>query len=74
MSRSSSVTGVNALLDKMKSEDHDFRYMALNDLSVDAQRGALMNMDQDLEQKVVLQVLELLKDTNGEVKNLAVRT
>ena len=52
--------------------------MALNDLINDSKRqsnssGSSLQMDQDLEAKVVTQILELIKDTNGEVKNMAVK-
>ncbi|PWN22206.1 TIP120-domain-containing protein [Microstroma glucosiphilum] len=71
MSRVSS-SSIAALLEKMKSQDADFRFMALNDLISDARRDSFA-MDDDIESKVVSRVLELLKDPNGEVKNMAVR-
>lgn len=46
--------------------------MALNDLISDARKDSF-GMDGDVESKVVTRVLELLKDPNGEVKNMAVR-
>lgn len=50
--------------------------MALNDLISDSKRDGsapMIQMDQDLEGKVVAQILELMKDANGEVKNMAVK-
>ncbi|PWN28611.1 TIP120-domain-containing protein [Jaminaea rosea] len=72
-----SASEVNALLEKMKSQDADFRFMALNDLISDSKRDGsapMIQMDQDLEGKVVAQILELMKDANGEVKNMAVKS
>ena len=47
--------------------------MALNDLIADLHRESFGQMDPDLESRLVQQVLELMKDANGEVKNMAVR-
>ncbi|CAO1637772.1 unnamed protein product [Parajaminaea phylloscopi] len=74
MSSRTSASEVNALLEKMKSQDADFRFMALNDLIADSQKGGLGQLDPDLESRLIHQILELMKDTNGEVKNMAVRS
>lgn len=66
-------TGLNGLIEKMRSADADFRFMALNDLMTDTRRESFVQMDPEQESTLVKQVLELLKDTNGEVKNMAVK-
>lgn len=48
-------------------------FMALNDLMNGVQRDSYGHFDPDLESRIVSQVLELVKDANGEVKNIAVR-
>ncbi|KAN0060779.1 hypothetical protein ACQY0O_007437 [Thecaphora frezii] len=73
MSSSRTGQGVSALLEKMKSQDADFRYMALNDLMSEFNRDAFLQMDDHTESATVAQVLELMKDQNGEVKNMAVK-
>lgn len=72
-SRTPSSGGLSAILEKMRSQDADFRFMALNDLMTDARREIFAQLDPEQESTLVKQVLELLKDTNGEVKNMAVR-
>lgn len=47
--------------------------MALNDLIADSRKELLGQMDPDSESRLVQQILELMKDANGEVKNIAVR-
>lgn len=66
-------SGLNVLIEKMRSQDADFRFMALNDLMADARRESYVQMDPEQESTLVKQVLELLKDHNGEVKNMAVK-
>lgn len=56
----------------MISSDKDFRFMATNDLMTELQKDNI-NLDDDSEKKVVLSVLRLLDDKNGEVQNLAVK-
>uniref|UniRef100_A0A8C3G8B5 TATA-binding protein interacting (TIP20) domain-containing protein n=1 Tax=Cyclopterus lumpus TaxID=8103 RepID=A0A8C3G8B5_CYCLU len=63
---------ISNLLDKMTSTDKDFRFMATNDLMLELQSHSLQ-LDEDSERKVVLMLLHLLEDKNGEVQNLAVR-
>ncbi|GIY90141.1 cullin-associated NEDD8-dissociated protein 1 [Caerostris darwini] len=60
------------LLDKMTSNDKDFRFMATNDLMVELQKDSI-KLDDDSERKVVKMLLKLLEDKNGEVQNLAVK-
>lgn len=51
------------------------RFMALTDLIADIQRsGDQFGVDEATEHSTVEQVLALMNDTNGEVKNLAVKT
>ncbi|WFC96953.1 hypothetical protein MBRA1_003619 [Malassezia brasiliensis] len=65
-----------ALLDKMKSPDADFRYMALMDVSGSLTQESYRYhpLEESVESAVVKQVLELVVDKNSEVKNLAVKT
>lgn len=77
-------TNTLALLDKvcscftnaqMKSQDSDFRYMALNDLAAIVDRKSSFSPVTDgIEEMTVKQILDLLHDKNTEVKNLAVNT
>ncbi|KAF9289311.1 Cullin-associated NEDD8-dissociated protein 1 [Mortierella alpina] len=63
---------VASLLEKMGSDDNDFRFMALNDLITELQSPAF-NLEESTEKKVVDKVLVLMKDKNGEVQNQAVK-
>ncbi len=75
MADRSSSTAIAGLLEKMKSADPDFRYMALNDLiSRVRDDTAFVAMDEGTESRVVAQVLDMMKDANGEVKNMTVKT
>ncbi|KAL8293671.1 hypothetical protein RQP46_000372 [Phenoliferia psychrophenolica] len=66
---------VQQLCQKMKNLDSDLRFMALTDLISDIQRsGDQFGVDEATEHSTVEQVLALMNDTNGEVKNLAVKT
>ncbi|XP_014219728.1 cullin-associated NEDD8-dissociated protein 1 [Copidosoma floridanum] len=60
------------LLEKMTSNDKDFRFMATNDLMAELQKHNII-LDDDSERKVVKMLLKLLEDKNGEVQNLAVK-
>ncbi|XP_037960682.1 cullin-associated NEDD8-dissociated protein 1 [Teleopsis dalmanni] len=60
------------LLEKMTSNDKDFRFMATNDLMTELQKDSI-KLDDESEKKVVRMVLKLLEDKNGEVQNLAVK-
>ncbi|WFD41391.1 hypothetical protein MPSI1_000018 [Malassezia psittaci] len=73
---STSRTIVLALLDKMKSLDADFRYMALTDLTshLSHESFAYQPLDSSVETAIAKQVVELLTDKNSEVKNLAATT
>lgn len=48
--------------------------MALNDLITRAKADDFGMIDETTESKAVNQVLDLMKDTNGEVRNMTVRT
>ena len=74
MSSSRMGPSVLALLEKMKSQDSDFRYMALNDLITELSKDTFAQLDEGLESSTVAHVLELMKDPNGEVKNMAVKS
>ncbi|CAG4965249.1 unnamed protein product [Colias eurytheme] len=54
------------LLEKMTSNDKDFRFMATNDLMTELQKDSI-KLDDDSERKVVKMLLRLLEDKNGEV-------
>ncbi|KAK0083224.1 hypothetical protein PV325_009153 [Microctonus aethiopoides] len=60
------------LLEKMTSNDKDYRFMATNDLMTELQKDNI-KLDDDSERKVVKMLLRLLEDKNGEVQNLAVK-
>ncbi|XP_023125814.1 cullin-associated NEDD8-dissociated protein 2 [Amphiprion ocellaris] len=63
---------ISNLLEKMTSADKDFRFMATNDLMLELQKDSI-KLDEDSERKVVIMLLKLLEDKNGEVQNLAVK-
>lgn len=67
--------GIASLLEKMSSPDADFRYMALSDLiaSINADNFSAAVIDERTESAVVHKVLDLIKDHNGEVKNMSVK-
>lgn len=67
-----STTHIGSLLDKMSSNDKDFRFMATSDLMNDLQKESI-KLDDDSERRIVKGVLKLLEDTNGEVQNQAVK-
>ena len=51
------------------------RFMALTDLISDiARSGDSFGVEESTEHSLVEQVLALMNDSNGEVKNLAVKT
>lgn len=56
----------------MSSNDKDFRFMATNDLLSELQKDSI-KLDDEAEKKVVKTLLTLLKDSNAEVQNLAVK-
>ncbi|EON69471.1 hypothetical protein W97_08731 [Coniosporium apollinis CBS 100218] len=66
---------VAQLLPKLQDEDPDFRYMALNDLHQILKSGhpGLIQHDYPVCARVVDGLLHTLKDTNGEVQNMAVK-
>ncbi|GAC93832.1 HEAT repeat containing protein [Pseudozyma hubeiensis SY62] len=57
----------------MKSQDADFRFMALNDLITELSKDNYIQMDDTTENNTLRQVLSLMKDSNTEVKNMVVR-
>ncbi|EST09497.1 TATA-binding protein interacting (TIP20) [Kalmanozyma brasiliensis GHG001] len=74
MASSWAHTGIAPLLERMKSQDSDFRYMALNDLISELSKDSYAQMDDSTENNTLRQVLALMKDSNTEVKNMAVRS
>ncbi|KAK4057022.1 hypothetical protein OIO90_001922 [Microbotryomycetes sp. JL221] len=65
---------VQALCQKMRNPDADLRFMALTDLISDIKKsGQQFGVDDATEHTTVEQVLQLMNDSNTEVKNLAVK-
>ncbi|RKP22489.1 hypothetical protein SYNPS1DRAFT_31909 [Syncephalis pseudoplumigaleata] len=56
----------------MDSHDADIRFMALNDLQAQLQKSK-DKLDDALERRLVDNVLKMVRDSNGEVQNLAVQ-
>mgnify|MGYP002803523298 FL=1 len=69
---SASPYHISSLLDKMTSNDKDFRFMAINDLMAELQKDSI-KLDDESERRVVHMLLKLLEDKNGEVQNLTVK-
>ncbi|KAF8627285.1 hypothetical protein AX17_006330 [Amanita inopinata Kibby_2008] len=65
---------MNTLIDKMQSQDSDFRYMGLNDLmnEIRADPNCLTG-DETFEVKLVRHVIALVEDKISEVKNQAAK-
>ncbi|SPO27611.1 related to Cullin-associated NEDD8-dissociated protein 1 [Ustilago trichophora] len=74
MSSSWAHSGIAPLLERMKSQDSDFRFMALNDLITELTKDNYIQLDDGTENNTLRQVLALMKDSNTEVKNMAVRS
>lgn len=74
MASSWAHAGIVPLLERMKSQDSDFRFMALNDLITELTKDNYLQMDDSTESNILRQVLALMKDSNTEVKNMAVRS
>lgn len=74
MASSWAHSGIAPLLERMKSQDADFRFMALNDLISELTKDNYIQMDDSTENNTLRQVLALMKDSNTEVKNMAVRS
>ncbi|TKY84547.1 hypothetical protein EX895_006449 [Sporisorium graminicola] len=74
MASSWAHTGIAPLLERMKSQDADFRFMALNDLIAELSKDNYIQMDDTTEDTTLRQVLSLMKDSNTEVKNMVVRS
>ncbi|KAJ3415435.1 Cullin-associated NEDD8-dissociated protein 1 [Chytridiales sp. JEL 0842] len=64
---------LSQLLEKLNNADSDIRYMAMNDLSTELQKGSNI-VEESSERRIVVAILKALDDKNGEVKNLAVKT
>lgn len=47
--------------------------MALSDLMAEARKDVFQNLDERTESNTVAKVLDLIKDQNGEVKNMSVK-
>ncbi|KAK0197925.1 armadillo-type protein [Armillaria mellea] len=65
---------MNSLIEKMQSPDQDFRFMGLNDLMTEIKQDpGSFTGDEQMETKVLNQVLALVEDKISEVKNQAVK-
>ncbi|KAF9074038.1 armadillo-type protein [Rhodocollybia butyracea] len=65
---------MNNLIEKMQSGDQDFRFMGLNDLMTEIKQDpTCFTGDENVENKVLKQVLALVEDKISEVKNQAVK-
>ncbi|PBK61875.1 ARM repeat-containing protein [Armillaria solidipes] len=65
---------MNSLIEKMQSPDQDFRFMGLNDLMTEIRQDpGSFTGDEQMETKVLNQVLALVEDKISEVKNQAVK-
>uniref|UniRef100_A0A7E4UW66 TIP120 domain-containing protein n=1 Tax=Panagrellus redivivus TaxID=6233 RepID=A0A7E4UW66_PANRE len=60
------------LIEKMQSEDRDFRFMAVNDL-IEALNAKTITLDDNSENQIIVNLMKLLNDSNAEVQNLVVR-
>lgn len=74
MSRDSALNGsrINELLARMREQDMDYRYMALNDLMIELQQSDNL-IEETVCVKIIDAVLKSLTDTNGEVQNMAIK-
>ncbi|KAA1468316.1 TIP120-domain-containing protein [Dentipellis sp. KUC8613] len=65
---------MNGFVEKMQSQDQDFRYMGLSDLMKEIKVDPQSFLgDENAEMKVLRQVLQLVEDKISEVKNQAVK-
>ncbi|KAJ7596512.1 armadillo-type protein [Mycena floridula] len=65
---------MNNLIEKMQSQDQDFRFMGLNDLMTELKQDHnSFTGDEAVENKVLKAVLLLVEDKISEVKNQAVK-
>ncbi|KJE95984.1 Cullin-associated and neddylation-dissociated 1 [Capsaspora owczarzaki ATCC 30864] len=66
------MASISSLLEKMTSNDNDFRFMACNDLMTELNKPEF-KLDADTEGRIVTMLLKLVDDKNGEVQNLVVK-
>ncbi|KAK0538159.1 hypothetical protein OC835_001516 [Tilletia horrida] len=64
---------ISSLIEKMGSQDPDFRYMALNDVMNECRHEPYIPLTEATEAQLVSAVLGLVTDTNSEVKNMSVK-
>ncbi|KAK0550334.1 hypothetical protein OC846_003719 [Tilletia horrida] len=69
--RSSQV--ITGLIEKMGSQDPDFRYMALNDVISECSQEPYVSLTEAVESQLVGAVLNLVTDANSEVKNISIK-
>lgn len=70
----SSNIHLGSLLEKLNSQDADFRFMALNDLCAILQNQSLdLSLDPATSMRLGDGITKSLTDSNGEVQNLAVK-
>ncbi|KAJ3434668.1 tip120 [Anaeramoeba flamelloides] len=62
---------VDQTLDKMNNNDHDIRYMAVNDLITQVKKENF-KLDTNNENQLINKMLQLVEDSSGNVQNLTV--
>ena len=67
-----SAPALNLVLEKLASQDKDFRYMATSDLLTELSKPTFKT-DPDTERRLVQMVLQQLDDAAGEISGLAVK-
>lgn len=72
MSQAGAVPALAVLLEKVQSQDKDFRYMALADLSQGLRDGS-WSMDAEQQKRICQSVLRGVEDHIGEVAAMAVK-
>jgi len=65
---------ISGLIEKMGSQDPDFRYMALNDVMNECRHEPYIPLTEATEEQLVSHVLNLVTDPNSEVKNMSIKT
>ncbi|KAE8220675.1 hypothetical protein CF319_g5835 [Tilletia indica] len=64
---------ITGLIEKMGSQDPDFRYMALNDVINECRHEPYMPMTEATESQLVSSVLGMVTDPHSEVKNMSIK-
>ncbi|KAK9456002.1 armadillo-type protein [Dipodascopsis uninucleata] len=73
-SNGSSTFAIQPLLERLNSQDSDFRFMSLSDLhSILSNTSVALSNDSSTISKIIDGILRSLSDNNAEVQNLAVK-